>query len=182
VAIGASAGGIPALLELIPALTIDFPIPILVALHISPVRPSSLASVLAQRSRMPVVWAEHGVRPSRGTIHVCPPATHIFLSRSGGIELAPAANGDRFRPDIDLLFESVAEVCGSRGIGLVLSGMLSDGARGLASISRRGGIAMTQTVASARHGDMPIAAADFGGADIILPPAKLAQALQACVC
>jgi two-component system, chemotaxis family, protein-glutamate methylesterase/glutaminase len=179
IAIGASAGGLPALKELLGGLPRSFPIPILLALHIGPGRNSVLPQVLGYRLALEVRWAEAGERPAAGCVHVAPPDRHLVLRDDGAMDLTLGPKVLHSRPAADPLFRSVAAVHGPRAIGIVLSGYMSDGASGIAAIRAGGGIAMAQCETSALVFEMPCAAIDVGKADVVLPPLKLAQALTA---
>jgi two-component system chemotaxis response regulator CheB len=94
------------------------------------------------------------------------------------INLSAADRVGWWRPAVDVLFQSAAEVCGEGTIAVVLSGAMWDGAEGIAAVARAGGITIAQDEASSDHFDMPAAALDLGGADVMMSPLKIAQALQ----
>jgi two-component system chemotaxis response regulator CheB len=179
VAIGASAGGVRAAGDVLAALPADFPLPILLVLHLSRTLPSRLVEVLRFRTGLQVSWARWGEKALPGHVHVAPPDRHLLLRPNGRLALCAAAPILLWRPALDRLFESAAESLGPRAIGIVLSGTLYDGMRGMAAIRRAGGLAIAQSEKSCDHFDMPSAAIDWGGADIVLPPAKIAEALTA---
>jgi two-component system chemotaxis response regulator CheB len=179
VAIGASAGGIRALREILAHLPADFPLPILLVLHISRTHTSQLAEVLGQHSRLRVKWAQSGEKAVPGTLYVAPMDRHLLLGPDGRLTLSASAPVAWWRPAVDRLFESVAASLGPRAIGVILSGALWDGMKGLAAIRDAGGLTLAQDEISSDHFDMPAAAIDMSGADIVLPPAKIAEALIA---
>ncbi|HEU4960198.1 MAG TPA: chemotaxis protein CheB [Sphingomonas sp.] len=177
VVLGASAGGIAALKELLSALPADFPLPILLVLHISRTAESRLAEVLGYRTGLTVKWAQWGERALPGTVYVAPRDRHLLLQRNGRIALSDADPVGWWRPAVDRLFESAAAALGDAAIGAVLSGALWDGTRGITAIREAGGITIAQDEATSDHFDMPAGAIDIGRADIVLPPAKIAEAL-----
>lgn len=178
VAVGASAGGISALQELLSGLPAAFPLPILVVQHLSPNFPSKLPQVLGFRTGLRTRWAEDGLHLLPGTVHVCPPNRHLVVGRSGRLALSSGPKVNFCRPSVDVLFESVAAAFGPRAIGVVLSGMRLDGAQGIAAIGRHGGMTIAQDEATAEAFEMPAAAIDLGRADLVLAPLKAAVLLR----
>ena len=177
VVIGASAGGVRVLGEILSLLPASFPLPILIVLHLSRSQESRLAEVLGFRSRMPVSWARWGERALPGRVYIAPRDRHLLLQPNGRLALSDAVPVGWWRPAVDLLFESAAALR-ARAIGVVLSGALWDGTRGIAAIREAGGVTIAQDEESSDHFEMPAGAIDIGGADIVLPPAKIAEALQ----
>jgi two-component system chemotaxis response regulator CheB len=179
VALGASRGGLAALSAVLSPLPPDFPLPILVVQHMPADRPNSLPWLLSHGSRLRVKPAEPGERPRAGTVYVAPPDHHLLVASDGTLALSQAERVHYCRPAVDVLFHSLAEVHGERAVGVVLTGMGRDGARGLAAIRERGGLTLAQDEATAEAPGMPCAAIDIGKADIVLPPDRLAAALMA---
>lgn len=171
IAIGASAGGFPAIAQVLPALTADAPA-VLIVQHLDPKHKSFLASLLARKTSRPVKQAEHAEGIVAGTIYVCPPDRHILVAQSK-IELSHSELVHFSRPSIDLLFESVAGQYGARCMGVILSGSNSDGAVGVRAIRQAGGITVAQLPESAEFRIMPQAAIDTGCVDFIAPLDKL---------
>lgn len=178
VVVASSAGGIEALLELLAPLPAGFPLPVAVVQHLPPEFRSQLPSVLGRGTRLSAEWAEPGERPRAGCVHVAPPGLHLALAEGGRFVLHTSAGPSRYRPDANLLFGSAARAYGERAIGIVLSRMLDDGTRGIAEIAAAGGITMAQSESSAQFFDMPAAAIDFGRADLVAAPARMADYLQ----
>lgn len=177
VAIIASAGGIAALISLLRDLPDTFPLPILVAQHLPP-RASQLDAVLSWRSHLNVSWAAEGGKPSAGCVHLIPPGMRLAVTVSG-FELLPLpAPASSWLGCGDHLINSVVALYGSRSIGIVLSGMLSAGVSGLRAVKACGGFTMAQDRMSSGFFDMPAAAIDFGKADIVLPPERIALAMN----
>ena len=132
--IGGSAGAIPVLRTLLGALPANYPGAIFVCLHVAPNSPAVLHSVLDRWSVLPVRLARQGNAIRRGQILVAPPDRHLMLGPAG-VQLSHGPRENRYRPSIDVLFRSAAVVYGPRVTGVVLSGMLDDGAAGLWAIA-----------------------------------------------
>lgn len=178
VAIGASAGGVRAVGDILAALPPAFPLPILLVLHLSPRQPSRLAEVLGYRTGLSVKWAQGGERALPGTVHVAPPDRHLLFRRDGRLALCDSERVGWWRPAVDRLFESAAGAVGPRAIGIVLSGALWDGTSGMAAIRDAGGLTIAQDEQGCDHFDMPASAIDRARADIVLPPHKIVDALN----
>lgn len=159
VVIGASAGGVEALRELVGALPADLPAAIFVVLHLAPTGPSVLPAILQRAGTLPAVHPVHGERILPGRIYVAPPDRHMLL-HAGRITLTVGPRENRSRPAIDPLFRSAALEFGERVVGIVLSGSLDDGTAGLRAISERGGLTIVQDPAEATHPMMPKSALD----------------------
>ncbi len=159
VAIGASGqAGLDDVGALLGALGSGLDAVVMVVLHRLFDEPSALASVLGRATAMPVIVAENGERLERGCCYIGEPAAHLTLmARSFGEVTADAARLHRNRT-VDLLFESVALQAGSRGIGVVLSGGLDDGSRGLEAIHVAGGRTMVLLREPQAEGAQPRAA------------------------
>ena len=132
VVIGASSGGIEALRELIGGLKADFPAPICVVLHTSPQSPGLLSKILADAGDLPAETASTGMRLRMGHIYVAPPDHHLLIE-PGVLCLGRGPKENRFRPAIDPLFRSAAQVYGPGAVGVILSGNLDDGSSGCRS-------------------------------------------------
>jgi two-component system chemotaxis response regulator CheB len=178
VVIGGSAGGIAALHALLRPLPASFPLPILVVQHLDRALPSRLPAVLGYRTALRCKWAEDGESLAGGTVYVGPPDRHLLVTPGRRARLCDGPRRGWWRPAVDRLFESAAESFGERAVGIVLSGAMSDGASGIAALRDSGALTLAQDEPSAGHFDMPASAIDLGGADIVLPPAKIAEALQ----
>ena len=143
IAVGASAGGIDAIQRLMKELPEDIEAAICIVLHIPASSRSLLPQVIARQTRLPVCQAATGLRLRPGHVYVAPPDQHL-LARNGAawLDRGPKENG--VRPAVDPLFRSVAEGYGARGIAVVLSGSLSDGAAGAAAVAAAGGAVLVQ--------------------------------------
>jgi two-component system chemotaxis response regulator CheB len=157
VVIGASAGGVEALGQLVAGLPADLPAAVFVALHSHPGFPSPLPELLSRRGRLPAAHALHGEPIVPGRIYVAPPDNHLMLRpRAVRVVRGPKENGHR--PSVDALFRTASTTYGSRVVGVVLSGHLDCGTAGLLSVKARGGIAIVQDPRDAAVPAMPAAA------------------------
>ncbi len=176
VVVGASAGGVEALLRLVRALPGDFRAPILVVLHLPAASPSILPDILARAGALPAVGAEQGMPLEPGHVYVAAPDRHLLISEDH-IELDAGARENGHRPAIDPLFRSAADAYGSRAAGVVLSGTLDDGTVGLHCIGERGGWTLVQDPDDALYRAMPANAIAFTRPDYVLGVEELAGIL-----
>jgi len=172
VAIGASAGGVTALMQVVAGLAENLPASVLVVLHVPRDSPSALAAILDRSGPLPVAPAVDGEELLHGRIYVAPADRHLLVI-DGRLRLScgPAENGHR--PAIDPTFRSVARSHAGRVIGVVLSGSRDDGAAGLATIAARGGRTIVQDPADAVHASMPRAALTHVAVDHVVPAAQI---------
>lgn len=179
VVMGASAGAVEALTHILPSLPSDYPFPVVCVVHVPPTERSLLAALFATRCDVRVCEAEDKM-PLRGaTVYFAPPDYHLLLEPPCSVSLSIDAPVQFSRPSIDVSFESAAELCGTRTIGIVLSGANSDGATGLARIVRAGGLAWVQDPATAQVTKMPEAALARLPEATVLSPTAIAGALCA---
>lgn len=176
IAIGASAGGVEALRQLVGSLPSDLPAAIFVVLHIAPNGCSVLPSILNRCSKLPVVHPKDGELIEYGKIYVAPPDSHLLVKR-GYIQLSHGPKENRHRPAIDALFRTAARYYGSRVVGVVLSGNLDDGTAGLLAIKMQGGVAIVQDPEEALYDGMPRSAIENVEVDRILPLSEMAEVL-----
>ncbi|MDM7952122.1 MAG: chemotaxis protein CheB [Cyanobium sp. CZS 25K] len=176
VGIGASAGGLEALGALLGGLRPGGNVAYVVAQHLSPDHPSLIVDLLGRTTPLQVLTAIDGAELQPDTINVGPPNHDILVRGNRLVVLDPEP---RFgpSPNVDRLFDSIAEHWGERGVAVVLSGTGSDGARGLPSVRAAGGLTFAQSPESARFDGMPSAAIALGGADLVLAPAAIAERL-----
>ncbi len=159
VVVGASAGGLETLTELVAALPADLPASVFIVQHTAPHPPSMLAEVLDRHSTLPTETAGDRQPIQKGHIYIAPSDYHLLVDRSYTyITRGPREN--RTRPAIDPLFRSAAVVHGPHVIGVILSGTLDDGTSGLVAVKRCGGVAVVQDPADAAYPDMPQNALD----------------------
>ena len=176
VAIVASAGGIPALISLLRSLPDTFSLPVLVAQHVSPSR-SILPTLLSWHSSLAVTWAAEADQPLGGHVYLVPPRMRLAVT-AAGFELSALAPGSSSWLGCgDHLMKSLVAIYGPRAVGIVLSGMLPAGVDGMRAIKACGGFTMAQDRISSDYFDMPAAAIDFGKAELVMSPPRMASAL-----
>jgi two-component system chemotaxis response regulator CheB len=176
--IGSSTGGPEALTRVVPALPASLPVPVLVVQHMPPVFTRQFAQRLDRLSALRVLEATDGVPLLPGTVHLAPGDHHLVL-RSGARGLATALNQEPpenfCRPAVDPLFRSAVAAFDGAVLGLVLTGMGSDGREGAAAIREAGGSVLVQDQATSVVWGMPGAIATAGLADEILPLDRIAE-------
>ncbi|MBV8709031.1 MAG: PAS domain-containing protein [Acidobacteriaceae bacterium] len=175
VGIGASAGGVEAYIDLFKNLPSDTGMAFVVVPHLSADQRSYLPEILARHTTMLTVPIETGIRPEPNHVYFLPPNTRVRLER-GVFQLEMRGSNGAPHP-IDFFFHSLAKDQRNRAIGVVLSGMDSDGALGLKAIKGEGGISMVQSPESARFPDMPRSSISTDHVDLVLPPDQLAHQL-----
>jgi two-component system chemotaxis response regulator CheB len=157
IVVGASAGGVKALQDLVAGLTADLRAAVLVVLHIHADSPGLMPEILAGAGPLPAEHPVDGQAVEPGRVYVAPPDRHLLLE-GGRMRLTRGPKENRHRPAIDPLFRSAAAEYGPRAIGVILTGMLDDGAAGLWAVVECGGAALVQDPAEAPHPSMPRAA------------------------
>lgn len=177
IVIGASAGGVEALLSIARALPADLPASVFVVLHVPANSPSVLPRLLGRAGQLEAVHARDGEAIRRGVIYVAPPNCHLLV-RQGHVGLSGGPRENGHRPAVDPLFRSAAAVYGSRVVGVVLSGNLDDGTAGLTAVKRRGGVAVVQHPEEALYAGMPRSAIEQVAVDHILPLAEIPALLS----
>jgi len=154
IVIGASAGGIEALRVVASALPAVFPAPICIVMHTAPQSPSVLHEILSRVGPLGASSARDTERLHGGHIYIAPPDFHLLVE-PGRLRVMKGPKENRFRPAIDPLFRSAAQVYGPGVIGVVLTGSLDDGVAGLSTIKKLGGVAVVQDPADALYPAMP---------------------------
>jgi two-component system chemotaxis response regulator CheB len=172
VVIGASAGGVDALLALLPGLPPDLPVPIVVVLHIPPDRESRLADLFEPRVGCRTGEARDKEPLEAGMLYFAGPGYHLSIERDRTFSLSLEEPVQFARPSIDVLMESAADAYGPALAAIVLTGANHDGAAGLAAVRRAGGLAVVQDPAEAQVPTMPAAALAQARPDLVL---KLGQ-------
>ena len=178
VVIGASSGGIDAVRSIAQNLPRDFAAAICVVIHVAPESPSLLPEIIDRAGPLVALTARDGARPQIGHIYL-PPPDHHLLVEPDRLRVTKGPRENRFRPAIDPLFRSAAQVYGPAAIGVILTGNLDDGSAGLWAIRRLGGIAIVQDPADARYASMPESALATLTPDHCVPLASIPPLLQA---
>lgn len=179
VVIGASAGGVPALGEILPRLPLDFAPAVVVILHQPASRQSLLADLFARKCRLPVREAYDKAAVEPGHVYFAPPDYHLLIEQDLSFVLSIDAPVHFSRPSIDVLLQSAAASVGDRLLAIILTGNNADGAAGLKAVRESGGLGWVQRPDSALAPAMPKAAIGHAGADAILTLAEMADQLAA---
>lgn len=169
IVIGASAGGVEALLTILGPLRAGFALPIVVVLHLPDERRSHLAEVFERRVAMPVLEAHDKTPIEPGTLYFAGPGYHLSVEQDRTFSLSLEDRVHYSRPAIDYLFESAADVFGPALAAVLLTGANRDGATGVARVKQRGGLTIVQDPQDAQVATMPLAALDSHQPDHILP-------------
>ena len=176
IVIGASAGGVEALMMVTARLPPDLPAAVFIVNHVPAESNSRLPAILARGAHGPVVHAKDGEPIRYGHVYVAPPDHHLIVKEEHvHLSRGPRENG--MRPASDTLFRSAASSCGSRVIGVVLSGMLNDGTAGLLAIKHCGGLAVVQDPDDAMYPQMPRSALANVEVDHCVPAAQMGALL-----
>jgi two-component system, chemotaxis family, protein-glutamate methylesterase/glutaminase len=177
VVIGASAGGLEALISIVKQLSPDFPATVLIVLHTPANGNTVLPRILERHAELPVSFAKDGERIIPGRIHVAPPDHHLIVSTHGVRVLhGPRENG--FRPAVDPLFRTAARAFGPQVVGVILSGALDDGTFGLNVIKQAGGLAIVQDPRDAIVPSMPQSALKHVDVDFVAAAAEIPAILS----
>ena len=175
-AVGASAGGVEAFSELMRALPPDTGMSFVLIQHLDPKHHSILSELVSRETAMRVAEVTDGMRLDRNCVYVIPPNTAMTLS-DHTLKLTSRVETAGGHMPIDQFMRSLAEEQGPRAIGVILSGLGSDGTLGLAEIQAGGGVTFAQQESTAKYDAMPRSAIASGHVDYILPPKKIAQEL-----
>ncbi len=176
IVIGASAGGIDALRAIVAGLPNHLSASVFVVMHTGPGSPGILDELLRRAGPLPAITAKDKKPIEDGYIYVAPPDLHLVIE-PGRIRLTRGPKENRFRPAIDPLFRSAAQVYGPRVIGVILTGGLDDGTAGLWAVKRLGGIAVVQDPNDAFVPSMPLSALRHVDVDHTVPLAEIAPLL-----
>ena len=169
VVIGASAGGVEALLTIFSELKPGFRLPIIVVLHLPEERRSQLAEVFARRLPLAVREVQDKQPIVPGTLYFAGPGYHVSIEQDHSFSLSQEEPVHYSRPAIDYLFESAADVYQQRLAAILLTGANRDGAQGLSVVQQSGGLTIVQDPDEAQVATMPRAALNLFQPDCILP-------------
>jgi len=172
IAIGASAGGIEVLLDLVRELPEDLPAAVFVVVHVPAGHPSLLPELLSRRGPLPAKHPLHEERIAPGNIYVAPPDNHLIVRR-GSMEVVRGPKENGHRPAADVLFRTASMAYGPRVIGVVLSGYGDCGTAGMMSIKARGGVGVVQAPERAQVPEMPRSVLARVAVDHTIAPVEL---------
>lgn len=169
IVVGASAGGVEALLKIFTPLRRGFRIPIITVLHVPDERRSQLAEVFTTRLSIPVKEADDKESLVPGTLYFASPGYHLSIESDKTFSFSQEERIFHSRPSIDILFDSAADVYGPKLAGVLLTGANSDGGFGLARVKQCGGFTVVQDPDTAQARAMPEAALALHTPDYLLP-------------
>ena len=182
VAIGISTGGPQALKRLIPQLPADFPVPVLIVMHMPVGYTEMYAAKLNELSPLEVKEASEGDELKPGHVFLAQAGRHLSVKRESSGKVVTHLDARPFntlhRPAVDVLFQSVAEVYGNRVLGVVMTGMGSDGKQGAAWIKSQGGLVFTEAESSCVVYGMPSAVKEAGLSDKTVALEEMARAIR----
>ncbi len=180
VGIGISTGGPNALTKMVPMLPADFKAPILIVQHMPPMFTASLANSLNNKSRLIVKEAQDGDVLTAGTVYIAPGGRQMKIvagadGASRKIHITDDSPENSCKPSVDYLFRSIARYYVGRATGVIMTGMGSDGTKGLVHIKENGGMVIAQDAASCTVFGMPKTPIETGLVDVIAPLEKIAD-------
>lgn len=178
IAIGASSGALEAVSLILKRLPQDFPIPILLTVHLPADRPSALVDVLATSSRHRICEAEDKQPVEPQTTYVAPPDYHLLVESDRRISLSSEEPVHYSRPSIDVMLETAADAYGPHLVGVILTGANSDGAAGLRRVWEAGGVPLVQSPEEASAAAMPQAALEACPEARVMTLEQIAEFLQ----
>jgi two-component system, chemotaxis family, protein-glutamate methylesterase/glutaminase len=178
VVVGASAGGVDALSQLLPALTPGTSLALFIVVHLPRNRPSLLVEIFKSKCALPIREAEDKEPVAPGTVYFAPPDYHLLLEEGPSLALSTDELVHFSRPSIDVLFESAADVYGKQLLGIILTGANEDGAVGLEAVHAAGGTTVVQQPESAQSAAMVVAALKRVPADHVLTLDDIASLLK----
>ena len=176
IGIGASAGGLEAFQKFFDALPPDTGMAIILIQHLDPTHQSMMVELLAGHTPMTVQHAADGMRVESGSVYIIPPGVYLSM-REGALRLSKPRERHGARLPFDFLLHSLAEELGERAICVILSGTGADGSLGLKSVKEKCGLVIAQGPEEAAFDGMPRSAIMTGAVDLVLPVAKIPEAL-----
>lgn len=178
IAIAASTGGPAAVTRVISALPKELPAAVFLVLHMPATFTKQFTLQLAEIAPWPVKEAEANETPQPGVIYLCPGSHHLRLTSSGKISLDPGPRIEGYRPCVDVAFETIAAYARALTIGVVLTGMGGDGAKGVKAVKAAGGYVLAQDEATSMIFGMPAEAIKTGAVDDVLALDDISAALE----
>jgi two-component system chemotaxis response regulator CheB len=178
ITIGISTGGPAALMQVLPLLGKDFPVPILIAQHMPPHFTNSLARRLDSKAQISVKEAEDGEIIKPGTAYIAEGGKQMYLSNANKITISDKPEDELYKPSVNVLFDSVTKYHKHKSVGIIMTGMGHDGSEALTRMRAAGGFALTQTIDSCIATGMPETVIKAKQADEIYPLDKMAAAIE----
>jgi two-component system chemotaxis response regulator CheB len=179
VAVGISTGGPQALQDILPLLPADLPVGVVVVQHMPPGFTAPFANRLNSLCKMTVREAAHNDPIEPGVVYIAPAGQHMTVYRNtpskAAIRISPTPKGMAHIPSVDVMMLSVAEVFGSAAMGVIMTGMGSDGLEGMRAIARKGGITIGQDESSCVVYGMPRVCAEDGILQRMVPLSEIPQ-------
>nr|WP_300002247.1 chemotaxis protein CheB [Tissierella sp.] len=177
VVVGASAGGMQALRDLLIKLPKNFAAPIMIVQHLSPESDGYMAKYLNEQSSMEVKEADDKEEILFGRVYIAPPNYHLLVEKDQTLSFTVGNKVNYARPSIDVLFETAADLYQETLIGIILTGANSDGSKGLKVIKDKGGITIVQDPDTALIDSMPKAAINATSVDYVLSVDQISDKL-----
>ncbi len=177
VIIGTSAGGLSALSTILCKLPVDYPIPIVVVQHRAKDSKDLLEEVLQSKCKIKIKQADEKEKIQSGTVYIAPPDYHLLIENNRTFSLSSDEYVRFSRPSIDVLFESAAYVFKDKLIGIILSGSNNDGAVGINTIKKYGGLTIAQSPSEAQYPSMPMASIETNNIKHILTLSEICSFL-----
>ena len=181
IVIGASAGGLYAMISILKPLPASYPIPIIVVQHRAKDERSLLEEVLQHKCIIRIKQADEKEVIKPGIVYFAPPNYHLLVEHNGTFSLSYDMPVNYSRPSIDVLFETAADVYKQRLLGIILTGANKDGAAGMKKIRTLGGVTIAQDPETADSREMPQAAISTGAIQHILTPPAIGSFLLDCM-
>lgn len=178
IVIGGSAGSIDVLMEILPNLPEEFPIPIIVVLHRKPSKDNVPENIFQNKSKIYVVEVEDKMPIQKNIVYLAPGGYHLLIEKDHSFALDFSEKVNYSRPSIDVTFESVVDIYKEKVIGILLTGANADGARGLKLIKDSGGYTIIQSPETSMMPMMPEAAESIMKPDQILSPLEISEFLN----
>lgn len=177
IVIGASAGGLYAMISILQPLPVNYPVPIIVVQHRAKDERSLLEEVLQQKCHIRIKQADEKEEIQPGFVYFAPPNYHLLVESNGTFSLSYDVPVNYSRPSIDVLFETAADVYKQRLLGIILTGANKDGAAGMKKIRKLGGTTIAQDPGTADYPEMPQSAIYTGAIQHILTPEAIGSFL-----